>query len=386
MAIHEDTERPLRVLLLCPGLDHAQRGFESFARDCFEAVRDAPGLDIQLIKGSGPRAPNERSIPTLRRDTALAQILARVTGLTGFVIEHLSFSVCLIPLLIHRRPDVVYFSEWHVGRALALWRRVARQRFRLVMCNGSSSPGPYGHLDLVQHLTPGALRFVLDRGADPAKNFLLPLGFHISERYAPPSPNEREALRRRFGLPTDRRIVISVAAINRQKRIDYLIEEVASMPAPKPFVLVVGQSEDETPALRELAARRLGPDGYSMRTVSRDDVDGLLRASDVFVLASLWEGLPRALIEAMAQGLPCVGHAYPVMDYALGGHGYTGDFASSGALVRLLAEVGESAVAPSREIERHNSVYERFSWNALRSQYVNLLRGRPPDGRANVPR
>ena len=38
-------------------------------------------------------------------------------------------------------------------------------------------------------------------------------------------------------------------------------------------------------------------------------VQGLLREHDAFVLASFTEGLPRAMIEAMAQGLPCVGTA-----------------------------------------------------------------------------
>lgn len=40
--------------------------------------------------------------------------------------------------------------------------------------------------------------------------------------------------------------------------------------------------------------------------VAMETVAGYLRASDIFVLVSRTEGLPRALIEAMAEGLPCV--------------------------------------------------------------------------------
>lgn len=38
----------------------------------------------------------------------------------------------------------------------------------------------------------------------------------------------------------------------------------------------------------------------------REDVPEILAAADIFVLTSLWEGLPRALVEAMKTGLPCV--------------------------------------------------------------------------------
>jgi glycosyltransferase involved in cell wall biosynthesis len=39
---------------------------------------------------------------------------------------------------------------------------------------------------------------------------------------------------------------------------------------------------------------------------NRNDIPQLLAASDFFILPSLWEGLPMALIEAMASGLPII--------------------------------------------------------------------------------
>ena len=365
----------MRVLLACPGLDHARRGFESFARACFEALRDDPAMRLELVKGTGPRAARERRVPTLTRDAAAARALARRWGRDPFAVEHVSFAASLVPLVAARRPDVVYFSEWHVGRVLAHWRRVSRQRFKLVLNNGGSVPGGFEHLDLVQHLTPGALQWVVDRGADPDRNVYLPYGFDIPRELDRPAGDERRALRERLGLPADRRIVISVAALNRQKRIDYLIEEVAALPEPRPFLLVLGQVEEETPPLRALAEERLGADGHSMRTVPREEVRPHLDASDVFVLCSLWEALPLALVEAMGRGLPAIAHEHPVMRYAVGDRGRVGDLERPGVLRELLvAALDDVELAPERAAERHRSTHGEFSWDVLRPRYVELFR------------
>ena len=313
-------------------------------------------------------------MPTLRRDAGVARLAARAWGREPFVVEHVAHGLALIPLVRARRPEVVYLSEWHVGAVLSRWRRISGQRFSIVLNNGSSSTPPYDHFDLVQHLTPGAHRWAVDRGADPERSAVLPYGFDIPAQLDRVDGGERRALRERLGLPADRRIVISVAALNRQKRIDYLVEEVAALPEPRPFLLMLGQVEEETAPLRKLAEERLGAGEHSMRTVPQHEVRQFLDASDVFVLCSLWEALPLALVEAMGRGLPSIAHRHPVMEYALGDRGRAGDLEKPGALRELLAAIGDDELAPERVLERHRSTYEQFSWDALRPQYVELFR------------
>jgi glycosyltransferase involved in cell wall biosynthesis len=378
--------RPARVLLVCPGLDHAMRGFESFARECFEALRGETEFELELIKGSGASAPGERAVPTLRRDRALATALARASGRPSFLFEQLAFAISLQPVLLSRRPDVVYFSEWHTGRALALLRSATGRSYRLVLCNGTMAVEGFEHLDHVQELTPAALDVVLERGADPARHAVLPLGFDIDPSYTPVSRDERLALRRRLGLPTDRAVVLSVAALNdHHKRLRYLIEEIAALPEPRPFLLLAGQPEDETPAIRSLAHERLGPDSHSIRTVPHSEVADLYRAADVFVLASLGEGLPRALIEAMSHGLPCFTHAYGVPEFVLGEHARMADLTEAGALAQLLSGAIGNDTAPDRADARHRFAYERFSWDVLRPRYVALFTRVAFSGNEAVP-
>ena len=352
------------------------RGFESFARECFDALRAETAFELSLIKGSGGSGPGERAIPTLRRDRPLAAALARASGRPSFLFEHLAFAISLQPVLLARRPDVVYFSEWHTGRALSLLRSVTGRRHKLVLCNGTMAVEGFGHLDHVQELTPAALEVVLARGADPKRHAVLPLGFDIDRSYTPVSADERLALRGRLGLPPDRAVLVSIAALNNHhKRLDYLIEEIATLPEPRPFLLLAGQPEDETPAIRSLARERLGPDNHSIRTVPRSEVADLCRASDAFVLASLGEGLPRALIEAMSHGLPCFTHDYGVPEFVLGPHKRTADLTEAGGLARLLSSALGDDTAPDAAAARHRFAYERFSWDVLRPRYVELFTG-----------
>jgi glycosyltransferase involved in cell wall biosynthesis len=359
------------VLLACAGLDHARRGFESFARECFEALRDEDGIELELVKGSGPAGDGERAVRTLRRDHAVARAAGRLTGGRPFRFEHAAFGLSLQRELRRRDPDVVYLSEWDTARVLAALRRPLWQRFRLVLCNGTPATANFGHLDVVQQLTPVALEASLARGADPARQVLLPLGFAIPPRFDPPTAAEKQALRRSFDLPPDRHIVLSVAALNRsEKRLDHLIEEIARLEGTRPFLLLLGEVEQETPGIRALASGRLGEDGHGIRTVSRADVEALLRAADTFVLASLGEVLPRALIEAHAAGLPCVAHDYAVTRFALGEHGRFADMTKTGALAEVLRRVDEPGAAAAR----HRDAYERFSWERLKPRYVEMLR------------
>jgi 1,2-diacylglycerol 3-alpha-glucosyltransferase len=365
----------VRVLLACSGLERFHRGFESFARECFEALRDDPRLDLQLVKGSGPARDRERSVPSLNRDSLLARALGRAWGRDGLHVEQLAFAFSLQPELLRRKPHVVYLSEWYTGVGLHILRRLNRQRYALVLSNGSMAAGGFERFDRVQQHTAPALEYVLAKGADPSRHVLLPVAFKMPPAGARASPEERRALRRRHGLPANRKIVISVAALNRShKRLDYVVEEIARLPDPRPFLLLVGQPERETAALRALANDLLGDDGHSIRTVPRTEVDMLLDASDLFVLASLAEGLPRALVEAMAAGIPCLAHDYPVARYAMGEHGHLADLREPGALAELVQQLasrdGDDAAAAR---ERHRFVYERFSWDRLRPRYVDLL-------------
>jgi len=116
---------------------------------------------------------------------------------------------------------------------------------------------------------------------------------------------DRRALRRKLGLPTERLVIVSVGRLTREKGYSYLQTALASIPArQRPLTLIAGDGPDRS----ELESRTtaMGLDQDIRFLGHRRDVPALLAAADLFVLASLSEGLPLVLLEAMAAGLPAV--------------------------------------------------------------------------------
>jgi glycosyltransferase involved in cell wall biosynthesis len=93
--------------------------------------------------------------------------------------------------------------------------------------------------------------------------------------------------------------------LSPEKRFDLLLEAIALLPdAIRPIVLIVGSG----PLHRELEelARSLHIHDRVVLLGQRDDVPDLLHAFDLLVQTSDTEGVPNAVLEAMATGVPVV--------------------------------------------------------------------------------
>ena len=122
-------------------------------------------------------------------------------------------------------------------------------------------------------------------------------------------PRDRVALRRELGFEEDAVLVASVGCLKPQKDPATFAGVVARVLEhhPRTRFLIAGDG-----ALRGDLERRLAESktGHAVRLLGwRDDVPRLLRASDVLLHTSRWEGLPRVLPQAMAAGLPVVATA-----------------------------------------------------------------------------
>jgi glycosyltransferase involved in cell wall biosynthesis len=202
--------------------------------------------------------------------------------------------------------------------------------------------------------------------------FVIPNGVD-TDRY--PAPSDRDAVRRSLGVAPDGRLLIVVAKLYAQKGHAVLLEALATARlGPHDAALFVGDGP-ERPSLERVARDR------DLRAVhflgNRPDVPQLLAASDLFVLPSLWEGLPMALLEGMASGLPVIatdvaGSRQVVV------HGQSGILVSPGDAPALAAAITdlmgdelararlaaaarmrvEQEFSAARQAERHAAAYQ----------------------------
>jgi glycosyltransferase involved in cell wall biosynthesis len=181
--------------------------------------------------------------------------------------------------------------------------------------------GSYAAADAVIAVSQGLVDF-LERAESLPRGKTVVIGNGVDPSIAFRAPAREEA-RKVLGLEPGIPVLGTVGRLAEQKgQIDLL----RALPAilkehPEARLLVAGDGELRVPLEQE--SLRLGLQGAVRFLGHRDDVPVVLKALDVFVLPSRWEGLPQALLEAMALSLPvvatrCVGVEETVEDGASG--------------------------------------------------------------------
>jgi glycosyltransferase involved in cell wall biosynthesis len=125
-------------------------------------------------------------------------------------------------------------------------------------------------------------------------------------------PEARSTVRREFGIEDDVTVIIMVSRLELYKGHIMLLnslQEIISSTDHKVSALFVGIGKDRP--LIEEEVKRLGLENIVIFTGYRLDVPNLLVASDISVLPSQYEGIPRALMESMVLGIPVIATNVP---------------------------------------------------------------------------
>lgn len=284
-------------------------GVERVALRLAGAWADA-GHDVRLLMGRSDGPETMLAPCNVLYDFAPPHPLARRFETLWMVRQ-------LVSAVRRHRPDVLFCAGNTYTIVAALARLILRSECPPIVCKFSNS------LDRRDLIPP--LRLL--------HRMWLRLHPYFIDRFIALSQPMGEEVERFLGIPSHRVVVIAnpvlknadlhelsgrrptedggkglrfvaVGRFTRQKNFRLLLRAFATIAAPEDRLLIIGDGPQRK-RLTKLAAK-LGIAGLVELPGHKASVAGLLKAADVFVTSSNYEGMPGAVVEALAAGIPIV--------------------------------------------------------------------------------
>ncbi|MEZ4637258.1 MAG: glycosyltransferase [Caldilineaceae bacterium] len=192
-----------------------------------------------------------------------------------------------------------------------------------------------------------------------------------------PQRTGRADSRKRLGLPEQTTVLGSIGMLVNKKGIDTLLHGFAQVRqrVPDAHLVLVGEGPER--ARLEGVSTALGIADRVHFTGAQAHVEGILPAFDLYVSASLVEGLPTVLLESVASGVPVIATDIPgnneVIEDGVGGRLIPVNNAQA------LADTVLDALSSPQETQRMaaaalRSAQERFAIQSVAAQYAALFR------------
>jgi glycosyltransferase involved in cell wall biosynthesis len=182
-------------------------------------------------------------------------------------------------------------------------------------------------------------------------------------------PGARDASREELRLDLTERVVLTIARLSEEKRLDLLIEAVGCLPEDV-HAYIIGEGPLAATLRAKIVERRLAGRVHLLGALPHEQLGKWLQAADVFCLCSQNEGCPVVVHEALACGRPVVATRVGAIPELI-------DPATCGILVprndpaQLARALREALARPWDEaaIHRHGS---RFTWAEIARRTLSV--------------
>jgi glycosyltransferase involved in cell wall biosynthesis len=301
----------LRILQIAPFYPPHVGGIEFHVEALSRKLAEA-GHDVVVYTSNVPRT----SKPEVSSGVRVRRFAAPLSPLNNPCMPLL-----LMQLLRSSDFDVVHaHGHFHTSSTFAVLSNVFRRRPMVLTCHGAileyhgwkrslervfnKSVGRWTlrSVDRVIALTPTQADILQELGAPQEKTVVIPSWVET------PRVNSRvdvEGFRTAHGL-AGKKVILFVGRLLPVKGLNYLIEA-AKQAQTSPTVVVIGDEAPGYAGCKESLVQQVKRLGLEERVLflgrfAREDLEAAYEAADLFVLPSLGEGLPMALLEAMAHG------------------------------------------------------------------------------------
>jgi glycosyltransferase involved in cell wall biosynthesis len=271
---------------------------------------------------------------------------------------------CMILRVLHRIPYVITCHLWYLRNArLRIYVFLEKSSMRFASRVVGVSEEIAGHLEKA--------------GVDKHRLETISNGIDI-----PISPTDKPydepRLREELGLRNNSFVIGSLGRLTEQKDYGTLLLAAAKLLEERHDVEFIIAGDGELKADLVSLSQKLGIEDRFHFAGFRDDKENLLKLMDVFVLSSLDEGLPIAMLEAMAMRLP-------VIVTEVGGiprvirNGENGLLTDKGDYMRLkekmLLLVADAGLRMALGSRAHDTIIREYSNERMTGQYLKMYAG-----------
>ena len=228
--------------------------------------------------------------------------------------------------------------------------------------------------DAVQSISRFLAKWAKDMGFKGAP-IVIPNGVDIAKFSVRISSERRKELRTSYGFGDEDVVLVTASRLSLKNAVDDLIRSLASLPANYK-ALIAGIGEDDA-KLRALT-KELGLESrvVFLGSKTHDELPDILQASDIFVRASLSEGLGNAFLEAMDAGIPIIGTPVGgIPDFLKDGE--TGVFCEprnpTSIAKAALRIQSDPALRQKLIVQGEKLVREGYDWNGIAARIKKIL-------------
>jgi glycosyltransferase involved in cell wall biosynthesis len=312
----------------------------------------------------------------------------------GFTLARYASALRGIAGHLHGRPVDVIHSQFQLGSVTALLLRRKLGARALVRTAHNASPfewgptieGALGRQIFTNWIFPLALDAEVAVSLDAAASQDRRPGARLARKRThlihnginlPPSSRPEPGLRAVLGLSATDTVIGSVGRFSSEKGYAYLVQAAPEVLAQRQDVkfLLIGDGDQRDVLEQQVAG--LGLTGSVIFAGARHDAASLYGVMDLFVLPSLYEGLPTAVLESMAAGVPVVATA-TAGTRELVEDGHTGWLCRSrdpaGLAEAILTALGSPARRTLAAQAALNEVVPRYLLDRIADQYEELYR------------
>jgi len=275
----------------------------------------------------------------------------------GFLGRHAASQACSARIV--HTPHVLPFQTRVSSLAVWMYRKLERYAGRRTDAMIALSEYQAGLMEWAR-LVPAERVRVIRNGIDPA---------------AMQVEVDRNSLRSQLDIPPEAVVIIALGNLRPQKGYDTLVAAAPMVMErePRACFLIAGAGEAADDIAAQIEAAELYP--FVRMLGWREDVPELLAISDLFVMPSLWEGCPYALLEAMSAGVPVVASDIPGINDVIA-DGQSGWLTPSGRpddlAATILVALGNDRASQSMAQEARQLVASDFSLDAMLEQTAAL--------------